>query len=227
MEKKHYFLIILTLIVCTTIYLIVRMVIPQEKEGQEEVICGDRKVYRYRDPERMFPVLTRDYSASFELTGSLLNSLSSDSSGTSGTSLDVRNSARELREKLDQDNIFFQNQMKAAFEQTNSDPCNDSLRIWYRQLITEMTERVIQLKQFVAEATAQAGTQPADSSATAGTIVVDTAARKTFETMEKLPEKQLVVVKDRQKLSGALKSLKRDFGSKSATVEGGPGTVEK
>ena len=219
MEKKHYFLIVITLIICVTIYLVIRMVIPREQETLEEVACGNRVVYRYRDPEKMFPVLTRDYSASFALTGSLLNSLSSDSSGSSGTSLDVRNSARELREKLDQDNIFFQNQMKAAFEQANRDPCNDTLQQWYRQLITEMTDRVIQLKQFVADATVSVGTQAADTAAepTPGNIVVDTSEKKTFETTDKLPDRQLVVVKNREKLSGALKVLHRDFKSTRVT----------
>ena len=79
----------------------------------------------------------------------------------------------------------------------------------YTAYIKEMTEKVIQFKQFVAQVSSPASATPATGSAPHDSVlaVVDTAAGKVDPYASKAGENQLVVKKDFKTLSSAIVNL--------------------
>lgn len=211
MEKKYYFIIAAIIIVGGLIYFLNREIIsPPQEDEQTAVKCADKTVFRYKYPSKIFPVIINDYSTNFKIVSDVLNRLATDSSGSSSISTDAKNSARQLRDTLDQDNIFFENNLKAYFLASNDDPCNDSLRYMYTAYIKEMTEKVIQLKQFVGQVSMP---PPADLSPTNGKqdsvlAVVDTAKGKVDSSAKNITENKLIIKKDYRKLNSAIDNLK-------------------
>jgi hypothetical protein len=118
---------------------------------------------------------------------------------------------------LNQDNISFQNMLKFYFLESNKDPCNDSLHYLYASYIKEMSDKELQLRQFVAQVTSQpenngaAGTQGGKVLA-----VVDTAKGKVDTATTKAPQvamqpNKLVVVNDYKRLNSAVVFLSRNY----------------
>lgn len=221
MAKKYYFIIGAIIIVGMLIYFVSRQVVsPLQQDEQMAVECGSKTVFRYKYPSKIFPVIISDYSTNFNIVSEVLSHLASDSAGNNSVSMEAKNNARQLRDTLNQDNIFFENTLKAYFMASNNDPCNDSLRYMYTAYIKEMTEKVIQLKQFVA----QIATPPSNS-ATGGTghdsvlAVVDTAKGKVEAGANvSVGSKDnhlnsIVVKKDYLKLSSAMDHLQKSYTS--------------
>lgn len=213
MDKKYYFIIAAIIIIAALIYFLNRQVIsPPQQDEQMAVKCANKTVFRYKYPSKIFPVIISDYSTNFNIVTGVLNRLASDSSGNSSVSTEAKNSARQLRDTLDQDNIFFENNLKAYFMASNDDPCNDSLRYMYTAYIKEMTEKVIQLKQFVAQVSA-----PAENSSTENVphdsvlAVVDTAKGKVDSTSKNITENKLIVKRDYTKLSSAIDHFQNNY----------------
>lgn len=219
MTKKYYFIIGAIIIVGVLIYFVSRQVVsPSQQDEQMAVECGSKTVFRYKYPSKIFPVIIGDYSTNFNIVSGVLNYLASDSKGNNSVSMEAKNNARQLRDTLNQDNIFFENTLKAYFMASNNDPCNDSLRYMYTAYIKEMTEKVIQLKQFVA----QIATSPSNS-ATGGTghdsvlAVVDTAKGKVEAGgnvsggSKDNHLNSIVVKKDYRKLSSAIDHLQKSY----------------
>ena len=221
MAKKYYFIIAAIVIVGALIYLLSSQVVsPPQQDEQMAVQCGSKTVFRYKYPSKIFPVIISDYSTNFNIVSGVLNHLASDSAGNNSVSMEAKNNVRQLRDTLSQDNIFFENTLKAYFMASNNDPCNDSLRYMYTAYIKEMTEKVIQLKQFVAQITT-----PPSNSATGGTghdsvlAVVDTAKGKV-ETggivsggSKDNHLNNIVVRKAYRRLSSAMDHLKKSYTS--------------
>ena len=212
MDKKYYFLIAALLIIGAIIYFIVGRTIPSQQDEQTEVKCANKTVFRYKYPNKIFPVIINDYSANFKIASGVLNELASDSSGGSSVSTDVKNSAKQLRDTLNQDNIFFENNLKAYFLASNDDPCNDSLRYMYASYIKEMTEKVIQLKQFIAQISAPVNNTtdrsiPRDSLL----VVVDTLKANVDTGTKNVTPDKLIVKRDYKKLDVAIDKLQGEY----------------
>lgn len=217
MSKKSYFIIAAIIIVGALIYLLNRQVIPPPQQDEQMAVqCGSKTVFRYKYPSKIFPVITTN----FNIVSGVLNHLASDSAGNSSVSLEAKNNARQLRDTLNQDNIFFENTLKAYFMASNNDPCNDSLRYMYTAYIKEMTEKVIQLKQFVSQVatpapTSSQGTVNPDSIL----AVVDTAKGKVgtggnvADGSKDNHLKSIVVKKDYRNLSSAIDHLQTGYTS--------------
>ena len=215
MEKKYYFIIAAIIIVGALIYMLNRQVVsPPQEDEQIAVECADKTVFRYKYPSKIFPVIISDYSTNFNIVSGVLNHLASDSGGNSSVSTEAKNSARQLRDTLNQENIFFENTLKAYFMACNNDPCNDSLRYMYIAYIKEMTEKVIQLKQFIAQVSTPSIASPAeDSSNDSVLVVVDTAKGKVNAGVvsETNNPNKIVIRKDYRKLSSAIDQFQTSY----------------
>ena len=226
MARKYYFIVAAIITVAGLIYFLSRQTIsPPAEDEQMAVTCANKTVFRYKYPSKIFPVLISDYSTNFRIVSAVLNSLAADSSGGSSVSAEAKNSARQLRDTLNQDNIFFENTLKAYFLASNNDPCNDSLRYMYTAYIREMTEKVIQLKQFVA----QVATPPASNN-TVGNVtvdsvlaVVDTAKGEVKNNTKSVDFDQLIIKKDYRKINSAIDDLQSGY--KGAAVRIRPGSL--
>ena len=202
-------------IVAALIYLIVIRLIPSStpQDSMVAVQCTGKTVYRYKNAEDIFPVITKDYSTNLQIASGVLNKLVSDS-GTSTVSLGVKNSAQSLIETLNQDNIFFQNTLKAYFLASNNDPCNDSLRYLYTAFIKDMTEKEIELKQFVSQITTPPVQSPGTDTVSGKVLaVVDTSSGKIDTTVKNKPTMQpaapekMVVLDNKKILNTAVTNL--------------------
>ena len=216
MQKKYYIIIggAALLIVALLVYLVVVRVVPSQAEDEQEPVkCGNKTVFRYKYPSKIFPSIINDYSANFKIASGVLDKLVNDSGGTSEVSADVKNTARQLRDTLSQDNIFFENTLKAYFMASNNDPCNDSLRYMYTSYIREMTEKVIDLKQFVAQITSPIPPQTDTAGTIADTViaVVDTASNKVDTAIKTNPDNKVIVVRDLKKINGAMHRLQSKY----------------
>jgi hypothetical protein len=207
------------IIAALLVYLTVLRVVPSPtpQDDMVAVQCSGKTVYRYKDAATIFPVIIQSYNTSFSAATGVLGKLAGDSGNTSA-SADIRSAAQSLMDTLNQDNIFFQNMLKAYFLESNDDPCNDSLRYQYTAFIQQMTDKQIQLKQFIAEATSQ----PANTGAGSGQpskvlAVVDTAKGKveaattTAPTTKQAQPNKLVVVNDYKKLNSAVAMLSKSY----------------
>jgi len=131
-------------------YLIITKWGPKEEEDPVAVNCGNNKIaYRYKDPSKAFPVVTREYNFSFEAASDLLKRMN-DSTGSLSIGLEAKNTIRELQEKLNQDNITFFTALRSYFISCNNNPCNDSLQAKYMAFVEDMSKRMLELKKFVA-----------------------------------------------------------------------------
>lgn len=200
-------------IVALLVYLIVIRVVPSSatQDDMVAVTCTGKTVYRYKNPDNAFPVIIKDYTVSLQAASGVLNKLAEDT-GTSSLSLGVKSNAQALVQTLDQDNIFYQNTLKAYFIASNNDPCNDSLRYLYTSFIKDMTEKEIQLKQFISQVTTPPATQPAaDDTGTKKVLaVVDTSKGKvdTTAAAKQAPQpNKLIVLRNFQNLNKAVKTL--------------------
>ncbi len=209
------------LIAALLVYLTVLRIVPSQtpQDNMVAVACGNRTVYRYKNAADMFPVITKDYTASFSLATGVLGKLAGDS-GNTKASAEVKNAAKSLIDTLNQDNIFFQNMLKAYFLESNNDPCNDSLRYQYTSFIQEMTNKQIQLKQFIAQVTApqQNSTLVANHKAgdTAKVIAVVDTAKGKVETASSTQTPQaeagiLAVTNNYKKLNSAVAILGKSY----------------
>lgn len=227
MSKKYYFWIAAVLILAVLVYFLTRTTVaPPQQDEETAVKCGNKTVFRYKYPSKIFPVLINDYSTNVKLTSGVLDKLIADSSGGSSVSVDVKNNARQLRDTLNQDNIFFENNLKAYFLALNDDPCNDSLRYMYTAYITEMSNKVIQLRQFVAQISSPSSVA-SPSNSTSGSnpdvgiapndsvlLVVDTSKKQVDTSTGKINpnnSNQLIVVKDYKKLNLAIDKLQTSY----------------
>ncbi|MEO6135358.1 MAG: hypothetical protein ABIP35_09405 [Ginsengibacter sp.] len=213
MNKKYFFAFGGLVIVLILVYFIVRNNIsPAQQDEQIAVSCANKTVFRYKNPSTIFPVIIRDYSTNFSIATGVLGKLVSDSSGGNAVSTQVRNDAQKLRDDLDQDNIFFENTLKAYFLASNNDPCNDSLRYMYISYIKEMTEKVIALKQFVKQISSPAPATGVDTATAAPNVIV--AAIDTTKTTDTKGDNsdaktKVYILKDRLILSNAITTLKK------------------
>ncbi len=144
---------ITVVVVAVIIYLIVRNnSSPVRTDEQEAVTCGSKTVYRYKYPSEAFPVFTRDYNTEVSMTSDVLKRFS-DSLGNAEIGVDAKNKVVELQEKLNQDNITFSTALRSYFINSNSDPCNDTLRQKFLAFTDEMTRRMLELKNTTAQVT--------------------------------------------------------------------------
>lgn len=215
-NKTIYWIAGIVVAVAALVYLIVIRVVPSSivQDNMVEVKCSSKTVYRYKNPDDAFPVITKDYATTLQVASGVLNKLAADT-GTSSLSLGVKSSAQSLVETLDQDNIFFQNTLKAYFIASNNDPCNDSLRYMYTSFIKDMTEKQIQLKQFISQITTQpAQATPGDTGAKKVLAVVDTAkgnvdtTNAAKQSVQNAPADKLVILRNYTKLNTAVSSLR-------------------
>lgn len=213
MNKKYIFAFAGLVIVLVLVFFITRNTIsPPQEDEQIAVSCANKTVFRYKNPSTIFPVIIRDYSTNFRIATAVLGKVVSDSSGGNAVSTATRNEAQSLRESMDQDNIFFENTLKAYFLASNNDPCNDSLRYMYISYIKEMTEKVIGLKQFVKQISSPAP-QSASATVTPGPNVIVAAIDTTKNTGTKSDNSdgttKVFILKDKLILSNAITNLKK------------------
>ena len=214
MQKKYYFWLAGLVIVGIIVYLIVSKTNSSHRSDEmEAVTCPNKPIYRYKYPSEMYPLIIRDYTTNFNITSGVLNHIAGDSAGDLSVGVDVRNSARALRDTLNQDNILFESALRAYFFESNIDPCNDSLRYMYTAFIKEMAGKVIEMKKFIAEITVK---PPATSAATpvkkdSILAVIDTAAGKIDTTAEDMITGKLILVKDARKINNAFTNIKTNF----------------
>lgn len=230
MNKKYYILIAVVVIVAVLVYFVTRTTIsPPQQDEQTAVKCGNKTVFRYKYPSKIFPVLINDYSTNVKLASGVLDKLIENSDSESSVSVDVKNNAKQLRDTLDQENIFFENNLKAYFLALNDDPCNDSLRYMYTAYITEMSNKIIQLQQFVAQVSAPSSsisTSSANTSSPAAPnsdnkiskdsvlAVIDTSKKQVDTSTNHINpnnNNQLIVIKNYDKLNTAISKLQKGY----------------
>lgn len=89
-NRRVYFLSGLV-IISTVVIILVLKVFQTEPDETEPFKCMNGKtVFRYKNPSKAFPIVTRDYSASFSVTTDVLKKLV-DSSGTMALSVEAKN----------------------------------------------------------------------------------------------------------------------------------------
>jgi hypothetical protein len=153
MDKKAVIYGIITVTVAVIIYLIIIQVTsPGAPDEQEPVSCGTKTVFRYKYPSKAFPLVTVDYNAEVKFTSDVLKKIS-DSAGSIDMGVNVKNHAKELQEKLNQDNITFSTGLRNYFFSVNSDPCNDTLRNRYATFTEEMSRRMLELRNITSQVT--------------------------------------------------------------------------
>jgi hypothetical protein len=153
------------IIVAIIIYFLVRPINDHPRmDEQEPVTCVNKTVYRYKYPSEFFPLFAQEYNTQVSLTSDLLKRFS-DSIGTDQIGVDAKNEIVDLQEKLNQDNITFSTALRTYFINSNSDPCNDSLRQKFLAFTDEMARRVLDLKNTTSLVTEIE--KPADSTKTA------------------------------------------------------------
>jgi hypothetical protein len=217
--KPVYWLMIAA-VIGVLVYLIVRMTVkpPDGPTGTVAVKCGNNTVYRYSNPDEAFPEMTRDYETSFQLASGVLGKLAGDDSNSS-LSVDAKNTARQLIDTLNQENIFYQTTLKAYFIESNNVPCDDSLRNRYLDFIREMADNELKLKEFMAQVSTPAS-QAAAPGAGDGKVlaVIDTAKAKVDTGTHNLspapPSPQsgaLVVMKNTAQLNSAVNLLANKY----------------
>lgn len=181
---------------------------PPIEDERTAVQCGNKTVFSYKYPSKIFPTIINDYTSSFNIVSGLLNKLAADSSGKSAVSSEATNTARQLRDTLNQDNIFFENNLKAYFLASNDDPCNDSLRYLYTAYIKDMTEKVIEMKQLIAQVSSHQVSNPGSSDHDSLIAVIDTGKGKIVTGSVRANPGQLVIKKDYKNLNSALNNFK-------------------
>jgi hypothetical protein len=182
--------------------------------------CGNgKKALVYKHPGRMFPVIIRDFSTSFKITTDIINSLLKDSTGSFAVGAETNNKMQRLRRELDQDNIFYENQLKAIFFEVNKRPCDDSLSKEYIAYIKEMSFKVIQMKQFVSDVS-KPGVEMKDKNKVSKdpVIVIDTskAEVKQLQSTENIKPSELVVLKEYGAIVEAVSSFNNQLHSHPA-----------
>jgi len=214
MQKKYYILLAVVIIIGIIVYVIVsKTTDPQKADEMEAVTCSGKPIYRYKNPSEMFPVIMRDYTTNFKITSGVLDHLAGDSSGDVSVGVDVRNSARALRDTLNQDNIFFETALRAYFFASNNDPCNDSLRYMYTAFIKDMAGKVIEMKTFIAEVTVKPAATGTETPAKKDSIlaVIDTATVKIDTTTKSANAGKLILLKDTRKINNAFKNINTNY----------------
>lgn len=212
MPKKYYFYIVVLVIIALLIYFVTRNTIqPHSDDEQTAVNCGNKTVFRYKYPSKIFPVIINDYTSSFSIVSTLLNKIAADTSGSSGVSSQASNTAKQLRDTLNQDNIFFENNLKAYFLASNDDPCNDSLRYMYAAYIKDMTEKVIEMKQLIAQvSTPQVNTsKPVNHDSVIA--VIDTGKATPGQNTTPGENPKLVIKKDYTKINSVLDNFQQTY----------------
>jgi len=161
---KTIIISITVIVVAIIIYLLVRPINNRPRvDEQDAVTCGNKTIYRYKYPSEFFPVFAQEYNTQVSLTTDLLKRLS-DSVGTEEIGIAAKSQIIELQDKLNQDNITFSTALRTYFINSNSDPCNDTLRQKFLAFTDEMARRVLDLKSTTALVTNIEKPAPVDSS---------------------------------------------------------------
>jgi signal recognition particle GTPase len=130
---KHQNIISLVFCTCTTIYSCSPF-----KEGHCD-INGGRPYLVYKRPEKFYPVIANDWSATIKGTIGLLNQIDTVKNKDTNVEIDMKKKVVELREKLGQENIKIENVVKSAFIAYNISPCDESARQKYFALLEAIT----------------------------------------------------------------------------------------
>jgi len=147
---KTIIISVTVIVVAIIIYLLVRPINNHPRvDEQDAVTCGNRTVYRYKYPSEFFPVFAQEYNTQVSLTSDLLKRFS-DSLGPGEIGVEAQNKIIELQDRLNQDNITFSTALRTYFINSNSDPCNDTLRQKFLAFTDEMARRVLDLKSTTA-----------------------------------------------------------------------------
>lgn len=149
MNQKTIIILVTVLIAACTIAFIVHRTGESTADETVAHYCGANKtnpVFIFRNPTKAFPVITQDYALNVKAGMEALNKLT-DSSETGDIDLSVKKEVIEMREKLNQDNIQFENVLKSAFFAFNSHPCDSLVCSMYFSLVKEMAQKVIELQQ--------------------------------------------------------------------------------
>jgi len=212
MQLKNFIWPVTLIIITAIVYLIVRFNNGSHRaDEQEPVKCTAKTVYRYKYPSEMFPVIIHDYSTNFQLTSGVLSNIAGDSTGNVTVGVDVRNTARQLRDTLNQDNIFFEDALKSYFFESNNDPCNEALHLRYAGFIEEMFNKVVQMKQFIAGVTTAPPTTANPPKKDSIIAVIDTAKSTVDSTSKTIKTDKLLLLKDEKKINSAFQNIKLNY----------------
>jgi len=192
---------ITVIVVAIIIYLLVKPTTSHPRiDEQEPVTCGSKTVYRYKYPSEFFPSFAQEYNTEVSLTSDVLKRFS-DSLGTAQIGVDAKNKVVELQEQLNQDNITFSTALRTYFINSNSDPCNDSLRQKFLAFTDEMARRVLDLKNTTSLVTNIE--KPAPPVTAADSTKTTTSGSDTATT--KLPK--YAIVKDSARIKNSIYKL--------------------
>ena len=198
---KTIIISVTVIVVAIIIYLLVRPINDHPRvDEQVAVTCGNRTIYRYKYPSEFFPVFAQEYNTQVSLTADLLKRFS-DSLGPEEIGIDARNQIIELQDRLNQDNITFSTALRTYFINSNSDPCNDTLRQKFLAFTDEMARRVLDLKSTTAMV-ANIETTPVDSTKN---VTVATNDNHPDTTSHVLPK--YAITKDTAKIKTSIHRL--------------------
>jgi len=119
-------------------------------------------------------------------------------------------------------NIFYQTTLKAYFIESNNEPCDKELRDRYLAFISQMSERMLNMRNFVENVTTTAAESSKSSDTTKVLAIVDTAKSKvdtSATTLSNAPNNKLLVLKNYQQLDNAVSKLALQYKINANAIE--------
>ena len=108
--------------------------------------CGGDKskpIRVFKNPSKAFSVFAQDYEFNFNTGVKVLDSASNNGN----ISIEAKKGIKEFREKLNQENIQFENLLKTAFYAYNQDGCNEEVKRKYWDILNTMSEKILKLEK--------------------------------------------------------------------------------
>ncbi len=146
MDKNKVFLILITIIV---VGLLCFFFVPDLISETTTLYCGVNKsspTRVFKNPSKAYPAFAQNYQFNYKVGLESLGALT-DSSNGGNISSDAKKEVIHLREKLNQDNIQFENLLKSAFYAYNANPCDVQTSKNYWEIVAKMANRISVLQE--------------------------------------------------------------------------------
>lgn len=98
------------------------------------------KYFVYKNPQKFYPQFANDWEMALKSTVDILNRIDTAKGIKAGGDLSMKRKVVQLREKLNQENIYMENLMKSAFIAYNTSPCDPTTKHRYFSILETMTK---------------------------------------------------------------------------------------
>lgn len=131
----------------------------------KEGFCDNAKTEKYfvyKNPQKFYPQFANDWEMSLKGTVDILNQIDTSKGIKAGSDLLLKKKIVQLRNKLNQENIYMENLMKSAFIAYNTSPCDQTTKQKYFSILETMTKNsniIKELKSSLIDETKSLGTE--------------------------------------------------------------------